>query len=124
MKKFKKSLDIVSERFRISLQCLSTDMKESKLKHLNLLEEACKEANEHINLRQLIETGDIFSPQEFYDEYESCLKGDGFAVFIMKDLSVNSDFKTCWNLLENCVDKYDIFDRYKCQIAFIIWFNR
>lgn len=124
MNKFKKSLDIVSERFRISLQCLSTDMKESKLKHLNLLKEACEEADEHIHLRQLIETGDIFSPQEFYDEYESCLKGEGIAVFIMKDLSINSDFKTCWSILENCVDKYNIFDRYECQIAFIIWFNR
>ena len=103
---------------------LDLDYAERLLLELEKYHEEREEANEHIHLRQLIETGDIFSPQEFYDEYESCLKGDGSAVFIMKDLSVNEDFETCWSILENCVDKYDIFDRYKCQIAFIIWFNR
>ena len=75
-------------------------------------------------LKFLVRVGCIFSPREFYDDYEGCLRGDGSATFVTKDLEIIKDFKKGWELLEEAVDGYDYFSVYKCKIAFVVWFNR
>lgn len=75
-------------------------------------------------LKFLIKDGHVFSSSEFYDDYESCLKGDGSATFITKDLEIIEDFKKGWQLIQEAVDKYGIFSTYDCKIAFVVWFNR
>lgn len=76
------------------------------------------------NLKFLIQEGRIFSPKEFYNNYKGCLKGDGLAIFVTKDLEIIRNFKEGWELLQKAVDGYDYFSTYKCKIAFIVWFNR
>lgn len=75
-------------------------------------------------LKNLINSGDIFSPSEFYDEYESCLEGEGSATFITKDLEIIEDFEKGWKLIQKEIDKYGTFSPHKCKIAFVVWFNR
>lgn len=75
-------------------------------------------------LKFLVRVGRIFSPKEFYNDYEGCLKGDGSATFVNKNLEIIEDFKKGWELLEEAVDEYDCFSYYKCKIAFVVWFNR
>jgi hypothetical protein len=93
-------------------------------KALNSLQEAVDKANKYDELKRTLEFSDIYSTNEFYNEYKSCLEGDGTAVFVMKDLTINNDFKTCWKMLKNCVNKYGEVCNWKCEIAFVVWFNR
>lgn len=96
--------------------------------HLLMLDEKLEVINELIRkykeLKQLISTGDVFTPQEFVNDYEYCLKGDGCATFITKDLEIIEDFKKGWDMLIEATDKYNILNSNSCKIAFVIWFNR
>ena len=76
------------------------------------------------DLKNSISTGDVFSPQGFYDDYEDCLRGDGLATFVTKDLEIISDFQKGWDMLIKAIDKYGILDNNSCEISFVIWFNR
>lgn len=87
-----------------------------------------KELEKFDKIKFLIKTGDIFSPAEFYDQYDMCLKGDGHAVFITKELEIMNDngneFSKGWQMLEDATKKYNSFSRWECKLAFVIWFNR
>lgn len=79
---------------------------------------------EYKDLKNLIGTGDVFSSQEFFEDYEYCLKGEGIANFVTKNLEIISDFEQGWDMLIKAIDKYGIFDSNSCEISFVIWFNR
>lgn len=91
---------------------------------MDVIKEACDKANKYDELKRTLEFSEIYSTKEFYDEYKSCLENDGFAVFVMKDLTINNDFETCWKMLKNCVNKRGEFCGWKSEIAFVVWFNR
>ena len=69
-------------------------------------------------LKSMLEIGDVFSPHEFIEDYESCLEGDGHAIFITRKIEIIEDFEKGWELLTKAKKTW------KSEIAFVIWFNR
>ena len=98
-----------------------TSARLNQLQQIKTELEVKETANE---LKKLLGLGVVFLPREFYDDYESCLRGDGSATFVTKDLKLIDDFSEGWKLLEEAVDDYNFLLHNDCKIAFVIWFNR